>query len=221
MESENRIEIILIDDHAILISGLKLLLQKRDSFQVVGVAKNGQDGMKLYESLKPDLVILDISLPDINGIEVLKQIKKHNAQAKIIVLTMYGDEEHVALIMETGASGYIPKAAVDDELYTAIDTVMRDSIYLRPQEMTSILKGKNHQVQAKKLYNTLSPREKEITQLMVKGYSLTEIAEILMISIKTVDTHKTRTFDKLAIDKRSELVEFTLKNKLFEFESDL
>lgn len=216
---QNKINIVLVDDHAILISGLKLLLQKRESFQVAGVAENGEKAIELYEKLKPHLMILDISLPDMNGLEVLKHIKQIDENAKIIVLTMYEDEEYISLIMKAGASGYIPKAAVDEELYTAIDTVMEGYIYLRPKEVTSIMKFKQTEGSAFKLYASLSPREKEILQLIVKGHSLTEIAEELIISIKTVDTHKTRIFHKLNINKKSELVEFALKNNLFNLSS--
>ncbi|MEK4300561.1 response regulator transcription factor [Oceanobacillus sp. FSL W8-0428] len=216
---QNKINIVLVDDHAILISGLKLLLQKREPFQVAGVAENGEKAIELYEKLKPHLMILDISLPDMNGLEVLKHIKQIDENAKIIVLTMYEDEEYISLIMEAGASGYIPKAAVDEELYTAIDTVMEGYIYLRPKEVTSIMKFKQTEGSAFKLYASLSPREKEILQLIVKGHSLTEIAEELIISIKTVDTHKTRIFHKLNINKKSELVEFALKNNLFNLSS--
>ncbi|GEN86698.1 DNA-binding response regulator [Oceanobacillus sojae] len=216
---QNKINIVLVDDHAILISGLKLLLQKREPFQVAGVAENGEKAIELYEKLKPHLMILDISLPDMNGLEVLKHIKQIDENAKIIVLTMYEDEEYISLIMKAGASGYIPKAAVDEELYTAIDTVMEGYIYLRPKEVTSIMKFKQTEGSAFKLYASLSPREKEILQLIVKGHSLTEIAEELIISIKTVDTHKTRIFHKLNINKKSELVEFALKNNLFNLSS--
>ncbi|MFD1416628.1 response regulator [Oceanobacillus jeddahense] len=218
-EEQNNVNIVLVDDHAILISGLKLLLQKRKAFQVAGVAESGKKAMELYKKLKPHLMILDISLPDMNGLEVLKHIKTIDENAKIIVLTMYEDEEYVSLIMEAGASGYIPKAAVDEELYTAIDTVMEGYIYLRPKEVTSMMKFRQSKGSAFQLYSSLSPREKEIMQLMVKGYSLTEIAEKLIISIKTVDTHKTRIFQKLNIHKKSELVEFTLKNNLFDLPS--
>ena len=207
---------MLVDDHAILISGLKLLLQKRTSYQVVGVADDGHKALDLYDKLVPDILILDISLPGMDGLQVLKNIRARYEFAKVIVLTMYEDEEYVSLIMEAGASGYVPKVAVDEELYSAIDTVMDGYIYLRPKEMTSIIKNKQSEEKIHKMYSIISPREQEVLQLIVKGHSLTEIAGELLISIKTVDTHKTRIFNKLNITKKSELVEFVIKHNLID-----
>ncbi|MGE7122524.1 response regulator [Peribacillus sp. NPDC046944] len=207
---------MLVDDHAILISGLKLLLQKRTSYQIVGVADDGHKALELYDKLEPDILILDISLPGMDGLQVLNNIRARYEHAKVIVLTMYEDEEYVSLIMGAGASGYVPKVAVDEELYSAIDTVMDGYIYLRPKEMTSMIKNKQSEEKIHKMYSTISPREKEVLQLIVKGHSLTEIAGELLISIKTVDTHKTRIFNKLNITKKSELVEFVFKHNLID-----
>ncbi|MFJ7832447.1 response regulator [Peribacillus sp. NPDC097284] len=207
---------MLVDDHAILISGLKLLLQKRTSYQIVGVADDGYKALELYDKLEPDILILDISLPGMDGLQVLNNIRARYEHAKVIVLTMYEDEEYVSLIMGAGASGYVPKVAVDEELYSAIDTVMDGYIYLRPKEMTSMIKNKQSEEKIHKMYSTISPREKEVLQLIVKGHSLTEIAGELRISIKTVDTHKTRIFNKLNITKKSELVEFVFKHNLID-----
>lgn len=211
---KEKISIMLVDDHAILISGLKLLLQKRSSYQVVGVAEDGYKAIELYDKLKPDILLLDISLPGMDGLQVLKKIKLRYEQAKVIILTMYEDEEYVSLIMKAGASGYVPKVAVDEELYSAIDAVMEGYIYLRPKEMTTILKNKQSEEKINKMYATLSLREQEVLQWIVKGYTLTEIAGELLISIKTVDTYKTRIFNKLNLTKKSELVEFVTKHNL-------
>lgn len=170
---------------------------------MVGVADDGYKAIELYNELKPDILILDISLPGMDGLQVLKNIKAQHEHAKVIILTMYEDEEYVSLIMNAGASGYVPKVAVDEELYSAIETVMDGYIYLRPKEMTSMMKNKQKEENVHKMYSTLSLREREVLQLIVKGYSLTEIAGELLISIKTVDTHKTRIFNKLNISKKA------------------
>lgn len=211
---KEKISIMLVDDHAILISGLKILLQKQSSYQVVGVAEDGHKAIELYDKLKPDILLLDISLPGMDGLQVLKKIRSRYEQAKVIILTMYEDEEYVSLIMKAGASGYVPKVAVDEELYSAIDAVMEGYIYLRPKEMTTILKNKQSEEKINKMYATLSLREQEVLQWIVKGYTLTEIASELLISIKTVDTYKTRIFNKLNLTKKSELVEFVTKHNL-------
>lgn len=211
---EEKTSILLADDHALVLAGLKLLLKKRPSFHVIGEAKDGHEAIRLYNTLQPDILILDISMPGLNGIQVLTEIKSVHKQAKIIVLTMHEDEDYVSLVMQAGASGYIPKAAFDEELYTAIDTVMAGHIYLRPKEIRSVIKSMQNETDAKNPFILLSPREREILQFLAKGFSLTETAEELMISIKTVDTHKTRIMNKIGISKKYELVEYALKYNL-------
>ncbi|ENQ3080573.1 response regulator [Bacillus sp. WLY-B-L8] len=208
------ISIMLVDDHALIRSGLKLLLQKRPSLKVVGEASDGLEALQLYDILKPDILILDISLPRLDGIQVLKEIKLRYEQAKVIALTMHEDEDYITLIMNAGASGYVPKAAVDEELYTAIDSVMDGYLYLRPKEISTMLKRVQNETESRNPYVILSPREREVLQYLVKGFSLSEIAQELTISIKTVDTHKTRMLNKLNLSKKSELVQYAIKYNL-------
>ncbi|EEM06636.1 Two component transcriptional regulator, LuxR [Bacillus pseudomycoides] len=195
-------------------SGLKLLLQKRPSLKVVGEASDGLEALRLYDILRPDILILDISLPRLDGIQVLTEIKLRYEQAKVIVLTMHEDEDYITLIMNAGASGYVPKAAVDEELYTAIDSVMDGYLYLRPKEISTMLKRLQNETESRNPYVILSPREREVLQFLVKGFSLSEIAQELTISIKTVDTHKTRMLNKLNLSKKSELVQYAIKYNL-------
>ncbi|MDM5152701.1 response regulator transcription factor [Bacillus sp. DX1.1] len=208
------INIMLVDDHALMRSGLKLLLQKRPSLKVVGEASDGLEALRLYDILRPDILILDISLPRLDGIQVLTKIKLRYEQAKVIVLTMHEDEDYITLIMNAGASGYVPKAAVDEELYTAIDSVMDGYLYLRPKEISTMLKRLQNETESRNPYVILSPREREVLQFLVKGFSLSEIAQELTISIKTVDTHKTRMLNKLNLSKKSELVQYAIKYNL-------
>lgn len=215
---EQTIQIMLVDDHALLRSGLKLLLQKKPHFKVVGEAANGIEALRLYEDLRPHLLILDISLPRLDGIQVLREIKLRHEEAKVIVLTMHEDEDYITSIMQAGASGYIPKAAVDEELYTAIDSVMNGYMYLRPKEtktlISSMLKKVPKEADSRNPYVILSPREREVLRFLVRGYSLAETAKALTVSIKTVDTHKTRMMNKLNISKKSELIEYALEYRL-------
>lgn len=211
---EKTINIMLVDDHALMRAGLKLLLQKRPSLKVVGEASDGFEALRLYDNLRPDILILDISLPRIDGIQVLTEIKLRYEQAKVIVLTMHEDEDYITLIMNAGASGYVPKAAVDEELYNAIDSVMDGYIYLRPKEISTMLKKMQNETDSRNPYVILSPREREVLQLLVHGFSLSEIAQKLTISIKTVDTHKTRMLNKLNLSKKSELVQYAIKYNL-------
>ncbi|WP_442603098.1 response regulator [Paenibacillus sp. KN14-4R] len=215
---EQTITIMLVDDHALLRAGLKLLLQKKPSLEVVGEAADGIEALQLYEELRPQILILDISMPRLDGIQVLKEIKLRYEQAKVIVLTMHEDEDYITSIMQAGASGYIPKVAVDEELYTAIDSVVNGHIYLRPQEtrtlLSSMLKKTPKKAESQNPYVLLSPREREVLVFLAKGYTLVETAQQLTLSIKTVDTHKTRMMNKLNVSRKSELVEYAMKYKL-------
>ncbi|MEI4803240.1 response regulator transcription factor [Bacillus sp. FJAT-51639] len=211
---EKTISIMLVDDHALMRAGLKLLLQKRPSLKVIGEASDGFEALRLYVDLRPDILILDISLPRVDGIQVLTEVKLRYEQAKVIVLTMHEDEDYITLIMNAGASGYVPKAAVDEELYNAIDSVMDGYIYLRPKEISTMLKKIQNETDSRNPYVILSPREREVLQLLVQGFSMSEIARELTISIKTVDTHKTRMLNKLNLSKKSELVQYAIKYNL-------
>ena len=211
---EKTISIMLVDDHALMRAGLKLLLQKRPSLKVIGEASDGFEALRLYDDLRPDILILDISLPRVDGIQVLTEVKLRYEQAKVIVLTMHEDEDYITLIMNAGASGYVPKAAVDEDLYNAIDSVMDGYIYLRPKEISTMLKKIQNETDSRNPYVILSPREREVLQLLVQGFSMSEIARELTISIKTVDTHKTRMLNKLNLSKKSELVQYAIKYNL-------
>lgn len=211
---EKTISIMLVDDHALMRAGLKLLLQKRPSLKVIGEASDGFEALRLYDNLRPDILILDISLPRKDGIQVLTEVKLRYEQAKVIVLTMHEDEDYITSIMNAGASGYVPKAAVDEELYNAIDSVMDGYIYLRPKEISTMLKKMQNETDSRNPYVILSPREREVLQLLVQGFSMSEIAGELTISIKTVDTHKTRMLNKLNLSKKSELVQYAIKYNL-------
>ncbi|ATO49000.1 response regulator transcription factor [Brevibacillus laterosporus] len=215
---EQTVQIMLVDDHSLLRSGLKLLLHKKPSLKVVGEAADGVEAIRLYEDIRPHILILDISMPRLDGIQVLREIKMRHEQAKVIVLTMHEDEDYITSIMHAGASGYVPKAAVDEELYTAIDTVMNGYVYLRPKEtqtlISSILKRTPSETDSRNPYVILSPREREVLRFLARGYSLVETAQELMLSIKTVDTHKTRIMNKLNVSRKRELVEYAMKYNL-------
>lgn len=206
--------IMLVDDHSLLRSGLKLLLQKKPFIKIVGEASDGHEALRMYEDLKPDLLILDISMPKLDGIQVLKKIKQQYENSKVIVLTMHEDKEYVTLAIQAGADGYIPKAAVDEELYTAIDSILKGHPYLRPTELSSVFDQIKAKDDPKNPYTLLSPRERQVLKLISNGYTLTEISNELMISIKTVDTHKTRMMNKLDLNRKSELVKYAMKYNL-------
>jgi DNA-binding NarL/FixJ family response regulator len=212
---KDKIRIILADDHRLLRSGLKLLLGRNPNIEFVGEASDGETTLQLFEQLRPDILILDLSMPKMGGMDCLKEIKSRYADAKIIVLTMYDDEEYIKEAMKAGAAGYVHKGAVDTELFKAIDKVQLGELYLSPREsqtlLNTLLKSGEKAVDEKDPYVLLSTREREVLKRIVYGYSLSEIAEELSISIKTVETYKIRVMEKLDISKKSGLVDYALR----------
>ncbi len=211
---KSKLKLLLADDHKLLRAGLKLLLLGRKDLEVVGEAANGLQTLQLVENLKPDIVLLDLSMPGLNGLDCLKEIKSRST-VKVLILTMHEDENHIRLAMEAGADGYIKKSAADVELFTAIDRVREGKIYLSPQDSNVLLQNLLQKDQEAKddraPYTLLSPREREVLRYLVHGYSLGEVGEKLNLSIKTVDTYKVRVMEKLNITKKSELVNYALK----------
>ncbi|MDU2063471.1 MAG: response regulator transcription factor [Sporomusaceae bacterium] len=208
------IRILLADDHALLRSGLKLLLERQGRCQVVGEAADGERAVQLFFDLQPDLLLLDLSMPKSNGIESLQQIKQRCPEAKILVLTMHDDKEYIKRAMEAGACGYVKKAAVDVELFSAIESVMAGNLYLSPndsQALIQLLLKEQEEPDERDPYILLSQRERQVLRQIVYGYSLSEIAQTLAISVKTVETYKTRLMEKLAVTKKSGLVEYALR----------
>ncbi|MDO8734806.1 MAG: response regulator transcription factor [Elusimicrobiota bacterium] len=201
-----KIRIIIIDDHPIFRSGLKLLLEEEKDMEIIGEATTGKEAIHISGSLKPDLAILDISLPDLNGVDVAKEILRKNSQIKILVLTMHESQEYLQEFLKIGVSGYIVKKAADIELIDAIRSVSKGNIYLH-----SIMAESLRESSQKKL----SPREKEILILLANGLINKEIANKLYLSVKTVETYRTRLMKKLHVTGRSGLTQYAIKSGLF------
>ncbi|WP_371377256.1 response regulator [Sporomusa aerivorans] len=219
---KQKLKVLLADDHKLLRSGLKLLLQRNPGMQVVGEAADGEQTLKLYEQLQPDILLLDLSMPAMDGMECLKEIKSRYPESKVIVLTMHEDENYIKRAMEAGASAYVPKSAADTDLFKAIEAVQAGGIYLSQQDSNLLLHVLLHReqetVDKKAPYVLLSPREREVLRLVAHGYSLAEVADKLSLSIRTVDTYKVRLMDKLKTTKKSELVSYALKYGLLSAE---
>lgn len=222
---KQKLTLLLADDHKLLRSGLKLLLQRNPNMLVVGEAEDGEQTIHLFEQLRPDILLLDLSMPNMGGIECLKEIKSRYPEARVIVLTMHEDENYIKRAMQAGASAYVHKSAADTDLFKAIEAVEADGIYLSQQDsnllLHVLLNREQEAVDKKAPYILLSPREREVLRLVAHGYSLAEVAERLSLSIKTVDTYKVRLMEKLKATKRSELVSYALKYGLLSAESRL
>lgn len=212
---KQKIKIMLADDHRLLRTGLKLLLQRKSGIDVIGEASDGIQTLKLFEQLCPDILILDLSMPQMDGLECLKEIRSRFPEAKVIVLTMHEDMNYIKIVMQAGAAAYVHKSAVDTDLFKAIEAVERGDIYLNVQYsqslLSTLLKVDKESVDASNPFILLSPREREVLKLVAYGHSLAEIGQILSLSIKTVDTYKVRLMDKINAAKKCDLVHYALK----------
>lgn len=203
--------VLLADDHRIVLEGLKGLLG--DEFEVVGTAENGRALVEQAAKLRPDVIVADISMPQLNGIEAARQIKKTNKRVKIVFLTMHPDATYAADAFEAGASGFVLKHAAPSELVTAIHEAMKGRTYITPLVAGDLLRTyREGGSPEKELLRKTSPREREILQLLAEGRSGKEIASILNISPRTVEFHKYRMMEKLNIKTGAELVQYAVRH---------
>jgi two-component system response regulator NreC len=196
-----------------------MMLNAQPDMEVIGEAQDGRHAIQEALRLRPDVVLMDITMPDMNGIEATRQIKKELADIKVLVLTMHENEEYVFQALRAGASGYILKEAADTELITALHIVQNGHFYLSPTAQ-SVMVGdylqRVHSGEEKDSYNSLTEREREILKLVAEGFTNNQIAERLVISPKTVDTHRTHVMDKLNLHSRAELVKYAMRRGLLE-----
>ncbi|MED2970755.1 MULTISPECIES: response regulator [unclassified Fictibacillus] len=211
------IKILLVDDHAVVRQGLMMLLNAHPDFDVAGEASEGNEGIQKALELKPDVVIMDLSMPHgKDGLSATSELKKQLPDCAILILTMHNDEEYLFQAIQAGASGCILKSAPHEELMAAIQSVYHGNAYLNPAATKRLMEEYlNHVKQGTTdTYRLLSDREKEVLTLIAKGYSNKEIGEQLVISVKTVETHKGHLMEKLKLKTRPELVEYALKKGL-------
>ncbi len=212
------IKILLVDDHVVLRKGLRLILEGQEGIRVLGEAEKGQEAIDKCCTLKPDVILLDISLPDKSGLEVLKELKKKCPFTKVLILTMHEDEVYLKDAMQSGVDGYILKKAADTELVSAIRAVVRGEMVVDPALTKNLFKSLYQQNEPKGEKQPLTPREKEVLRLVALGYTNQEIADDLIISIKTVETHKFNFKEKLGLKRRSDLVRFAIREGLLQEE---
>src|SRR5215472_9177575 len=213
------IRILLADDHTILRAGLKMMLNAQPDMEVIGEAQDGRQAMQEAQRLHPDIVLMDITMPDINGIEATRRIKKQLPEIKVLILTMHENDEYVFQALRAGASGYLLKEAADTELISALHVVQSGQFYLSPAAQSVMVGDYLQRVrigEEKDSYNSLTEREREILKLVAEGHTNNQIAEILVISPKTVDTHRTHVMDKLNLHSRAELVKYAMRRGLLE-----
>lgn len=210
------IRILLADDHKIIREGLRALLVNQRDIDVIGEAEDGRSTVKLSHELSPDIVIMDISMPDMNGIEAARQIISRDSRIKVIALSVHSDKRFVIEMLNAGASGYLLKDCAFEELANAIRTVMSNRSYLSPAITDVMIQDYRKLLSRETLsvFSLLSPREREILQLFAEGKSTKEIAFDLAISIKTVETHRQQIMKKLDIHTIAELTKYAIKEGL-------
>jgi two-component system, NarL family, response regulator NreC len=210
--SSGVIKILLADDHTIVRQGLKLILAAHADMQVLGEAANGREAVELAAKLHPDIVLMDVAMPELNGIEATRQMVAANARIRILVLSMHKESVYVREILRAGARGYILKDAIDTELLTAIRSVARGDGYISPAVSGALLN--DFRSNAASPIDLLSPREREVLQLIAEGKTNKEIATRLNLSVYTVDSHRGKVMEKLNLHSTGELVRFALKQGL-------
>jgi len=215
------ITVLLADDHAVVRDGLRSMMQAQDDIEVISDAANGHDAVGQAEQLRPDVAIVDIAMPGLNGIDVTRKILKVCPSTKVIILSMYSATEHILQALQAGALGYVLKESAGVEVISAIRAVHAGNRYLSKKILESVIDDYLYQsgrARAESPLARLSLREREILQLVVEGKSSAEIAQILSISPKTVDTHRSRLMKKLDISDLVGLIKFSIQHGLIPLE---
>ena len=205
------IKILLIDDHTVLREGLKALLNSEAGLEVVGDAANGRAGIQAADQLKPDLVIADISMPGLNGIESVRILRRSYPYMKLIILSMHAGREYVAQALQAGANGYVLKQGDTNEVISAIQAVMNGRTYFSPAISRHFSDDSLSHTPVVEEGPRLTTREREVTQLIAEGQSTREISQTLTVSIKTVETHRANIMRKLKTKSQADIIKYALK----------
>ncbi len=215
-----QIRVLLAEDHTIVRKGIRSLLDDEAQIEVVGEAGDGREALEKVEDLHPDIVLMDIAMPHMNGLEATRQIKKLFPEVKVIVLTMYTNEEYIFQMLQVGATGYLVKQSAPSELILAIQSVFRGDSYLSPAISTKIVEHlrQSDDTYQESSYNALTTREREILQLIAEGNSNKEIAATLHISEKTVSVHRTNLMEKLDLHSTIDIVKYALRKGIIRLE---
>ena len=208
--------IVLVDDHQIVRQGLRALLTAEEGFEILGEAADGLEALDIIRDLRPDIVIVDLNLPGLNGIDVVKHVTAECPATKVIALSMHSSEDYVLPVFASGAAGYVLKDACVDDLVQAIRQALKGSRYLSPQLAERAIDSYLHLGRSATVdsYDSLTQREREVLQLSAEGYSYAEIADHLIISPRTVETHRNNVMRKLSLTSLPDLVRYAIRHGL-------
>jgi two-component system, NarL family, response regulator NreC len=214
MSNGDTIRVVLADDHAVVRAGLKAVLGAAKDISVVSEASNGREAVAIAERARPDVIVMDLSMGDLDGIAATKELVAKGLQTRVLVLTMHAEEQYLVKALEAGAAGYLVKSAADRELVDAVRAVARGDVYVQPSAGRVLARGVAQGTKVaddRARYEKLTERERDVLRLVAEGYSAPEIGERLFISPKTVDTYKQRINEKLGVAHRADYVKLALK----------
>ncbi len=212
-----RIQVLLADDHLVVRKGLRAILERQSGMEVVAEAADGREAVALSESLSPDVVIMDITMPHLNGIDATAQIVKRNSKIGVVILSVHSDETYILRALNSGAKGYLLKDSAETDLVKAVDTVALGKPFFSPSIAEALLEDYMrflHQRNLEDSYDLLTDREKEILQLLAEGKANKEIASILNLSVYTVETHRSNLMQKLGLHNTAEIVLYAVRKKI-------
>lgn len=211
-----KIRVLIVDDHAVLRAGLRTLLNLQSDFEVVGEAAEGPEALEKVQRLQPDVVLMDITLPGMEGLEATKRLKKTHPNVKVLILTMHEDRRYLYSALKAGASGYVVKRAADTELIDAIRAAHRGDVFLHPSMARIVAEDYREQATAEK---GLSDQEREVLRLIAEGRTYKEMAKLLAVSVKTIESYRERIKEKLGLTTRAEMVRYALERGLLRLKS--
>jgi DNA-binding NarL/FixJ family response regulator len=218
MNNINVIRVLLADDHRILREGIRALIQDQADMQVIGESEDGLDTMKKVAQLNPDVVVMDIAMPLLNGLEATRQIRRDFPHVRVLILTMHENEEYIRQVLAAGALGYVLKDAAARDLLGAIRSVYQGEAVLSPAITRLVIEDylRWGDIRPEDTTDGLTPREREVLQLIAEGYTNKEIAEIMSLSVKTVQSHRTNLMNKLDLHDRGELIKYAIQKKIID-----
>jgi two-component system, NarL family, nitrate/nitrite response regulator NarL len=212
----DKIKVLIVDDHSIVREGIKSLIETNENIEIIGEASNGLEAIHRAESLSPDVILMDISMPIMSGIEATKALQRINPKIRVIVLSMHNSKEYIVQIIQSGAKGYLLKNTSSSELINAIQSVMMGQAFFSPEISQIVLNDyiftEDNKIDKKK--TTLSNRETEVLTLIAKGFSSKEIGELLNLSSRTIETHKEHIMKKLKVRTTAEIIKYAFEKKL-------
>ncbi len=208
-----KIRVLVADDHAIMRDGIRALVDLHDDIEIVEEASNGKEAVEKAIESAPDVIVMDIAMPDLDGLEASRRIIKKNSKIKVLILTQHDNKEYIISAIKAGVSGFVPKRALGDDLISAIRAISRNDSFLYPSAASTIIEDYRKETK-EELYDQLTARERELIKLIADGFTNREIADRLFLTVKTVTGHRTKIMRKLDLHSHTELVKFAIRKGL-------